>query len=110
MSNQSGYQCDDGSGVAPTRPSADARRKVIARPDELATILNRREKLKALRAEATRLRIELAAIAATASRIAVLEANAIVATAENGIRRHFAPALIAAGLVGYIWSVCRRDR
>ncbi|MGO4623604.1 hypothetical protein AB4Z34_15790 [Ensifer sp. 2YAB10] len=66
--------------------------------------------LEALRTDLVRLRAELAAIAAASSRLVVLEANATVQAIENKIGRHIVPAIVVAGVVGYLWTAFVRPR
>ncbi len=70
----------------------------------------RAAQLEALRSDVNKLRIELAALAASSTRLVVLEANAAKQMAENRIRHHLFPVLIAAGVVGYVWSAFLRPR
>lgn len=67
-----------------------------------------REQLDALRVDVKRLRAEVMAIAAGTSKLAALEASVAIETVENGIRRHLAPVLLAAGAVGFVWSAFLR--
>lgn len=71
---------------------------------------NREVQLEALRSQVNQLRTELAAIAAGSSRLIILEANAVKQMADNRIRHHLFSALIAAGVVGYVWSAFLRPR
>ncbi len=72
--------------------------------------LTRDAQLKALRTDVMRLRAGLAAIAAGSSRLAALEAHVAIETVENKIRRHVIPAVVAAGLVGYLWTAFVQPR
>ncbi|WDZ81860.1 hypothetical protein PWG15_33700 (plasmid) [Ensifer adhaerens] len=72
--------------------------------------LTRAAQLEALRTDVIRLRTELATIAAGSSRLAVLEANVAIQAVENKVRRHFVPALVMAGVVGYVWTAFVRPR
>ncbi|MBZ7927500.1 hypothetical protein LAC81_36810 (plasmid) [Ensifer adhaerens] len=69
-----------------------------------------REQLDALRVDVMRLRTEVMAIAAGTSKLAALEASLAIETVENGIRRHLAPVLFAAGAAGFVWSAFLRRR
>lgn len=75
-----------------------------------AVALVRELQLQELRTEIGHLRAELAAIVAGTSRLAVTEAVFVLETTENKIKRHFAPVLIAAGAIGYLWGISRRHR
>lgn len=68
------------------------------------------EQLDVLRADVTRLRERLIAIADGTSRLAVLEATVVLETVEGRIRRHLTPVLITACVAGYIWSAFLRRR
>ncbi|MBD9650338.1 hypothetical protein IB267_18515 [Ensifer sp. ENS09] len=70
----------------------------------------REAELEALRSDMNKLRTELAAIAAGTSRLIILEADAVKQMAETRIRPHLIPALVAAGIVGYVWSAFLRPR
>jgi hypothetical protein len=77
---------------------------------ETPRLATQSEQLDVLRADVTRLRERLIAIAHGTSRLAVLEATVVLETVEGRIRRHLTPVLITAGVAGYIWSAFLRRR
>lgn len=91
-------------------PSDESERATSGSADVRSYHPTREAQLEALRTDVIRLRTEIAAIAAGTSRLAVLEANVVVQAVENKIRRHIVPAIVVAGVVGYLWTALARPR
>lgn len=98
---------DDGPRFAET--PRESSQVTMGWPEGHSQALKRQEQLDALRADVIRVRTELMAIAAGTSRLTVMEAMIGLRTVESGIKRHLAPALIIAGVAGYLWTAFVRN-
>ena len=100
---------DAGPQAAET-PGDEAGREMAGGIEALSYDLNRAEQLEALRADLLRIRTELANIAAGSSTLVLLEADVALRVLVNKIRRHIVPAVVVAGVVGYLWTAFARPR